>query len=105
MQAGEQPPAGRGNADDLARYGEVVRKFIEMNGAEALEIALRLGEMLKSVRDTSRFSIKTAVDAHDSGLSSALIFQFRPRASKAGERVEARVVLGESHQLVLAFQE
>lgn len=78
----------------------LVEQFLERYGEAAFDDAMACGPMFAGLREQSRFSVRTAVQAAEVGLPSAVMFQFRPRAARKGEQVEARLLMGDGHQVI-----
>lgn len=100
VESGAERPSRRQLTSEQAAR---VQRFLDEHGEAAFNLALRTGALYGDLRAVSEFSINTAMQAYDAGLPSNLLLQMRPRAPKKGERVEARVVMGETTQLVLDF--
>lgn len=85
-------------------HTQLVAQFLAEHGEEALRDAMRCGVLFANLRQMSRFSVHTAVQAAANGLPVTLLYQFRPGAAKRGEQVEARLLTGEAHQFVMDFR-
>jgi hypothetical protein len=73
-----------------------VEALIAEHGEEAVGRALSLAPMLgPELRTTSAASAQAAGTFWDGGIPVAMLWQLRPKAQRAGERVEIRVLTGE----------
>lgn len=99
MPAEEEPEAVDLTADQV----DVVQHFIVDHGTDGFDQAMHTGELFHDLRAISQFSLNTALAAQAAGLPCTLILQLRPKAARKGERIEIRLVMGETSQLVLDF--
>lgn len=79
-----------------------VAAFLEQHGEEALDAALDNGHLFDpAMRAGSRLAYKHSADYVEAGVPCSLVITLHPRAKKAGERTDVRLMTGETKQLML----
>lgn len=81
---------------------EMLSTFVAEHGEAALRKALRSGHLFGSkMRTGSALALQHSAEYVEAGVPCAMVYVFHPRAKKAGERVDIRLLTGASKQITI----